>query len=400
MEIRPLHRYVHYLLAGLVLAAGFGVQSSFGLRSAFAQSNQPGMQQGNLAAAVEQYRRALDAYNAVHDKYAAVANAYWASISEKRKLRNSKRASGQVLAIDDYVLDQPPVYTGPPKPKNPLKPEAPEHHVPVPVVADFLAAAQKQFNFVPRMPQNDLQFKQVYAQVAQAAGLTREQVVRIYSFEATGNGSYDVEAGLEFNKHGRAITTALGYNQLLATNSVEIIAEKGPQFIDEFRTEAGQLAAGDRRALESKIEVLRKMVAFARSVPDEWNQHEILANTEQGIAVHALNLDIDVGPLLQTQKLLDSVVFARRKGVTRTLTAAELEMMNLTGDGNGFDMVTMPLDWRDRVPTSNFFRPSGYFDNPVAQRNNVVAKLIAATDARMDGEAKKQGARDLAAALR
>jgi hypothetical protein len=52
------------------------------------------------------------------------------------------------------------------------------------------------------------------------------------------------------------------------------------------------------------------------------------------------------------------------------------------------------------VPTSNFFRPSGYFENPVAQRNNVVAKLIAATDARMDEEAKKQGARDLAAALR
>jgi hypothetical protein len=230
--------------------------------------------------------------------------------------------------------------------------------------------------------------------------LTRDQVVRIYSFEATGNGNYDVEAGLEYNKHARAITTALGYNQLLATNSVEIIAEKGGQFIDEFRSQASRLADGQRQALDSKIEALRKMVAFARSVPDDWNQHEILANTEKGLGVHALNLDIDVGPLLQTQKLLDSVVFARRKGVTRTLTAAELEMMNLTGDGNGFDMVTMPQQWRDQVPTSNFFRPSGYFDNPVAQHNNVVARLIAATDTRMDEETKKQGARDLAAALR
>ena len=406
MGIRPLRRCTHYLLAGLVLAAGFGMQSVFsmqstlGVQSALAQSSPPDLQQGNLAAAMEQYRRALDAYNAVHDKYAAVANAYWASITEKRKLRNAKRAAGEALAVDDYVLDQPPVYTGPPKPKNPVKPEAPGHRTAVPVVADFLAAAQKQFAFVPRAPQSDLQFKQVYAQVAQAAGLTRDQVVRIYSFEATGNGSYDVEAGLEYNKHGHAITTALGYNQLLATNSVEIIAEKGPQFIDEFRTEASKLADGDRRALEDKIEVLRKMVAFARSVPDDWNQHEVLANTEKGIAVHALNLDIDVGPLLQTQKLLDFIVFARRKGVTRTLTAAELEMMNLTGDGNGFDMVTMPQQWREQVPTSNFFRPSGYFDNPVAQRNNVVAKLIAATDARMNEETKKQGARDLAAVLR
>jgi hypothetical protein len=75
-------------------------------------------------------------------------------------------------------------------------------------------------------------------------------------------------------------------------------------------------------------------------------------------------------------------------------------MMNLTGDGNGFDMITMPRAWRDRVPTANFFQKSGYRDNPVAQRNNVVAKLIAATDARMDEEVKKPGARELAARLR
>jgi hypothetical protein len=393
MGILWRRRYVRFLLASLALAPALQ------LAPAFAQITQPNPAPPNPVAAMEQYRRALDAYNAAHERYAAIASAYWSAISEKRQLRNAKRARGTPLAIDDYVLEQPPVYSGPPKPKNPLQPEAPEHRVYVPVVADFLAAAQQEFNFTPRRPQSDSEFKRVYAQVAQAAGLNRDQIVRIYSFEATGNGSYDVEAGLEYNKHGRALTTALGYNQLLATNSVEILAEKGPQFIVEFRDEAAQLPPMQRQALERKIEILRKMVAFARSVPDAWDQHEMLANTQKGLAIHALNLDLDVGPLLQTQKLLDSVVFARRKGVTRTLTAAELEMMNLTGDGNGFDMVTMPLEWRDRVPTSNFFRPSGYFDNPVAQRNNVVAKLIAATDARMDQEAKKSGALELAAAL-
>ena len=142
------------------------------------------------------------------------------------------------------------------------------------------------------------------------------------------------------------------------------------------------------------------MIAFARSVPDAWDQHEMLAATQKGLGVHALNFDLDLGPLLQTQKLLDSVVFAQRKGWTAPLTAAELEMMNLTGDGNGFDMVTMPSPWRDKVPSANFFRPGGYADNPVAQKNNVVAKLIAATDARMDEETKKPGARELAAAFR
>jgi hypothetical protein len=134
-------------------------------------------------------------------------------------------------------------------------------------------------------------------------------------------------------------------------------------------------------------------------VPQRWGEQEKLAATPQGYGLHALNLDIDVGPLLQTQKLLDSIVFARRRGYDRPLSAAELEMMNLTGDGNGFDMVSMPLAMREQVPTSNFFLQGGYQRNPIASRNNVVAKLIAATDARMDREVGKQGARDLAAAF-
>jgi hypothetical protein len=366
------------------------------------QSSQPAgalAQQPELAAAVAQYRRALEEYNKAWQSYTAVSSTYWNQISEKRQLRNAKRAHGETLSISDYVLTQPPVYTGPPKPQNPLKPEVQPPRIYVPVVADFVAAARQEFKFVPRFPQSETEFKRGYAKVALGAGLTRDQIVRIYGFEATGNGSYDIEAGLEYNKHGRAITTALGYNQLLATNSVEILAEKGDQLIKRVQSKSAIASGAEQQVVDGKIDILRRMVAFARSVPDAWGQHEILANTPKGLAVHALNLDLDVGPMLQTQKLLDSVVFARRKGFSRSLTAAELEMMNLTGDGNGFDMVTMPLSWRDQVPTANFFRPSGYADNPVAQRNNVVAKLIAATDARMDEEIKKPGARELAAYL-
>jgi hypothetical protein len=73
------------------------------------------------------------------------------------------------------------------------------------------------------------------------------------------------------------------------------------------------------------------------------------------------------------------VIFAKSKGFATPLTAAELEMMNLTGDGNGLDMVAMPAPMRERVPTSNFFQRGGYECNPVARRNDTVAKLIAAT---------------------
>ena len=73
-------------------------------------------------------------------------------------------------------------------------------------------------------------------------------------------------------------------------------------------------------------------------------------------------------------------------------------MMNLTGDGTGLDMVTMPDEMRAVVPTSNFFQRSGYERNPVAIRNNTVKALLAATDSKMDGESRLQGARDMAEA--
>ena len=59
-------------------------------------------------------------------------------------------------------------------------------------------------------------------------------------------------------------------------------------------------------------------------------------------------------------------------------------------------MVTMPQAMREQVPTSNFFQRGGYERNPVASRNNTVKALLAATDSKMDGESKLQGARDMA----
>jgi hypothetical protein len=268
----------------------------------------------------------------------------------------------------------------------------------VPVVADFLRSAAEQFNFVPQRPRSEIEFKHAYARAASAAGLTKDQVVRIYGFEAGGNGTYDVQAGLEYARpDAQATTTALGYNQLLSTNSVELMAERGDQFIKIVRTKAAALTGAPKQALKGKIEILQRMVDFSRTVADNWREHEKISNTPQGLGVHAMNLDVDVGPLLQTQKLVNSIVFARGKGSKGVLSAAELEMMNLTGDGNGLDILLMPPAMREQVPTANFFQQPGYERNPVAVRNNVLARLLAATNAKMDEEVKLQGAEDLAA---
>ena len=301
-----------------------------------------------------EYRRKLAEYTAARQRYEAEADAYWSAVAEKRRLRTAKRRSGQETSLNDYVLAQPPVYSGPPPPVDPSATEEaspPRRYIPV--VADFLQAAAQEFKFVPQQPPSEIEYKRAYARVAAAAGLTREQVVRIYGFESGGDGKYDVQAGLEYPRpNARAISTALGYNQLLAANSVELLAEKGDQFIKALNEKAGGLSGDARKTLERKIAVVRTMVAFSRTVPDDWSAHERLANTSKGLGIHALNLDVEVGPLLQTQKLLDSVGYARKQGYAGTLSAAELEMMNLTGDGNGLDMIMMPSAWRDRVPTA------------------------------------------------
>ncbi|WP_076860896.1 hypothetical protein [Bradyrhizobium mercantei] len=352
--------------------------------------------------AIMDYRRKLQEYEEARAAFEQDASAYWNAIADKRRGRNAKRRDRVQITLDDYVLQQPPVYEGPKRPVNPApeeeggKPLRPPKTIPV--VSDLVRAAAEHFQFAPQRATSEVEFKRAYARYARAAGLTPEQAVRVYSFETGGTGNYDVQAGIE---HGgkRAISTAMGYNQLLTTNTVELLAEQGHEFVRDLTERVARTQGPARKAMEHKLAVLKKMVAFTRTVPDDWSAHQRLADTPQGWACHAMVLDIDIGPMLQTHKLLTSVLFARAKGYSRPLTAAELEMMNLTGDGTGLDMVTMPQPMREQVPTANFFQRSGYERNPVAIRHNTVARLLAVTNERMDFNSNKPGARELAAAF-
>src|ERR1700682_2720420 len=388
-----------YLAPALLLIAPQGGAMD---AAALPRATAGAMAQAASPQAIAEYRRKLREYQVARAAFEQEASAYWNSIAEKRRGRNAKRRDRQAIALDDYILPQPPLYTGPKRPVNPAHEpeERPRERKAIPLVADLVKAAAEHFQFTPQRPANEIEFKRAYARVALASGLTREQAVRVYSFETGGNGNHDMQSGLSASRPGsRAISTAIGYNQLLTTNSVELIAEQGHEFVRALTEKAARLSGAPRTAMDHKIALLKRMVAVARSVPDEWAQHEKLGDTPQGWAIHAMVLDIDVGPLLQTHKLLTSVIFARAKGYARALTAAELEMMNLTGDSTGLDMVTMPPAMREQAPTSNFFQRSGYERNPVAIRHNTVAKLFDVTDSRMDSNSNLQGAKDLAAAF-
>jgi len=388
-------------LGGVLLAFSVAPTGTFGLAQAQpAEIEVPVPKPAralDLKTRIALYRKKLAAYKKARAAYEKRAAPYWKKVSAARSKRRRKRAKGRTITLKDYVLAQPPLYKGPPEPRDP---EAERKPRPIPVVADFLQQAKRHFGFVPEAPASERDYKRAYAKVAAAAGLGKRTCVKIYSFEATGNGKYDIQAGLEYGRpNERAISTALGYNQLLTTNSIGLVAENGDKFLAALREKAENATGARKVQLAEKIDTFGKIIRFTRSVRNNWYVHDRLGKTPKGQGVHALNLDVDIGPLLQTQKLMDSVIFAKRNGYKKPLSAAELEMMNLTGDGNGIDMVLMPQAMREKVPTSNFFLQHGYERNPVATRNNTVAKLIAATDAQMEKEARLQGARDLAAAF-
>src|SRR5712671_5140342 len=77
------------------------------------------MAQAASPHAIAEYRLRLREYQEARAAFEAEAGAYWSSIAEKRRGRNAKRREHLAIALDDYVLTQPPVYTGPKRPVSP-----------------------------------------------------------------------------------------------------------------------------------------------------------------------------------------------------------------------------------------------------------------------------------------
>src|SRR5260370_14697847 len=99
------------------------------------------MAQAASPQAIAEYRRKLKEYLEARAAFEQEAGAYWGSIADKRRGRNAKRREHQAIALDDYVLTQPPVYTGPKRPVSPSpeaeEPREPREHKQIPVVADL-----------------------------------------------------------------------------------------------------------------------------------------------------------------------------------------------------------------------------------------------------------------------
>jgi hypothetical protein len=346
-----------------------------------------------IAKLTPEQQAKLKAYETTQTAFAHRTDQYWHQIEVKRKKRKAKLASGQAVTATDYVKEQPPVYKGPPRPDEIMKllpkPPAPpiEHREPIPVVTDFLQHAEEVYGFRPERVSED-DFMIYYAMEAIKLGLTRDEVVRVYALETGGMGTHDLQSGYN-PRTGHAASTAIGYAQLLAANTIEQLRKDGPEFVArlERQAEEGGLPQGKAVSLRAKAAILRRMIADAHKVRENWPAHVAYAKTDRGLGMHAINLDGDIGPWLQVVKLRGIKEFAAKKGLG-TLTGAQLELMNLSGPAHGFEMM-QPVG-RD-MPTSNFFERRGYERNPIAA-GKTGAQLLAKIDEIMNRNVQKPGA--------
>jgi hypothetical protein len=336
------------------------------------------------------WRKARDAHERRH-------KTYWRRVDAKREARKAKRMLGQAHDADDYVAEQPPKYTGPELPADiarivtEVKPPTPVP--PLPTVPNFLHHAKALYGFVPT-PTSERDFKRSYAREALAVGLSKDQVVRIYALETGGQGTYDMQAGFNpLSKQGRAISSALGYAQLLHANSVGELVKHGESFARRLLAMAAApgISAERAEALRAKAAVLRRMLRAARTVPNEWGAHVTFGGTPAGLGIHALNLDADVGPWLQVLKLKALKDYAAEDG-RQSLSGSEIELMNLAGPRTGLEML-QPVG--RTMPTSNFFSEMGYYRNAIV-REKTAAELLTALNDRMEVNIKKAGAVEFA----
>lgn len=343
---------------------------------------------------------AFDDYFAAQIFHDAALDAYWSHVEKKRDLRRGKRRRNARLVADDYVQDQPPVYQGPSLSKSlarrwwlfreqraEKKPDQPREQLPS--VTDFLASAREHYGFVPDRVSEHV-FKERYAREALSLGLSGNQVVRVYALETSGLGTADMQAGIHpITRKGEPISTAIGYAQLLAANSINELSKHGNEFVARLRDMAKRSAAGSerQRALATKAAALARMTRKARSIPYQWSRHVAFSKTSVGRGIHAINLDGDIGPWLQVIKLKGLRTTAQKAGYER-LSGAEIELMNLAGPGTGLEMMT-PVG--RTAPSTNFFARSAYYRNTIVRGKNS-AELLAALDKRMEENLKNAGA--------
>jgi hypothetical protein len=360
---------------------------------------------------------ATQAYEAAQKAYQADLGKYWSGVVASKK---------QHQTVNDF----PPDYAGPPKPPGYGPVKSPST---LPTVNDMLGDWNKLaplatiYSHIPRLTideGSENAFKHAYAyealNVGAKYGLSRKQteiiVESIYNFEDAGTGTKDLLSSVPLRltdpdnaqneKARRNIhpgSTAIGYNQLLMATSMSFV--DGSTAINDRLKELAKEQPTRATAINYKRELLadvqqtvhEKLADFAKTDPGQYIDGKgkfteplyaafsrSMVPTANGMtgrqmtaAVQALNLDRDIGPVLQAQQLDDllehslqpdfkNALQQKEPGHVDDYLPAAIELANLAG--NVADKMLQPQN--ANLSTVNFFDREGYEGNPVTHKRS------------------------------
>ncbi len=307
------------------------------------------------------HERAADLHASVSDDpvrkaYEAAQMAYQKELGDYWKTVEASKSAHKI------VTQFPPFYNGPAKPANYDPPKEPSK---LPSVNDMLHAwnilaplasgHQKNPNFpgLKIEESSESEFKRTYAResliVGKKYGLSKSEtqniVQNIYAFEDAGNGTADLLSGVPFrytapdapgshaNRDKRReihpASTAIGYNQLLMATSAQFIDQSnaiGERLDEMAKSEPGRrdrLLAKEKLFAEVRGVLHGELIKFAENDKTKYfdNRGHLtyalytdfarsmdvtktgLTGRQMTSAVQALNLDRDVGPILQAREL-------------------------------------------------------------------------------------------------
>jgi hypothetical protein len=358
------------------------------------------------------------AYEAAQKAYQADLGKYWSGVVTSKSLHQT-------------VNDFPPDYVGPPKPPGSGPVKAPST---LPTVNDMLqdwnklAPMAAGHSHIPKLTIDESSedaFKHAYAReslnVGAKHGLSRKQteivVESIYNFEDAGTGTKDLLSSVPLKltepdnaqneKARRNIhpdSTAIGYNQLLMATSMRFV--DGSNAINDRLQELAKEAPARATVINHKRELLgdiqqtvhKQLAEFAKNDPSQYIDAQGkfteplyaafsrstvptangMTGRQMTAAVQALNLDRDIGPVLQSQQLDDLFHHSLKPDFQKALQQkvprhvddylpAAIELANLAGGKAAGDML-QPKN--ATLPTVNFFDRDGYEGNPVTHKRS------------------------------
>lgn len=315
---------------------------------------------------------------------------YWDSIN-----RNEPGPEGPKMDFPGKAPDKPPAAADPDRIPIQTKPEMLENFD---RLMRVMQGGDQSTNQHIDRPVSEKDFKTSFARELLSVGkmhnmdfdATRRLFMGIYAIETGGNGGHDI---VPSNRS----TSALGYKQLLMPTSMDLIYRYNDQITERLRSLAEAAPPGEREALIQKAEFMAKLKTTLQSEGDKFNPDrpttdetakrnfteiansrlptsfhtdtELMKGRHFASAIHALNLDKDIGPIIQSMQMHDLLKDYDSLGVEKSM---QTQIDQMRGEMSRFDSLKTQPDGEKQIKEA----VKGLLDAAMKRKNTILTASL------------------------